>query len=383
MILRFSYVRRCWRLAVCIAAGTSGVGGEAAVTEPSGIFGFRRVTLAGAGTRSGVTMVGPSFVERDVAEVVLQAGAPKRFELVAVGVRWGTGIFGPLNGAVSTHYVEVKSSANHLAVGRTSEILGHSSNKLTIADDWSTLLKGGEKILIRPHKTVAGVFGAANETGLDAGEPTAADMISILEEGESASFTTYYYRSGSSLGGSGWRSSSDPFTDRGMMPLRTGQGLLVKRRGTEPLELVLHGFVKTGVVRRQLPTGYAIVDPLAPVTDQRDAQPVPGLAFTLGGTHNQEIIPSGLENALRVGTPQTADLVSLATTVASFYVASPNGLSSGGWRMTSNPVADQYQNVIPAASAMLFQIRGEPTIWTRPQPFIIQSPVPSSAIRSR
>lgn len=376
MFTKFSHLTRWCCLAGWVALGVSGWEARGEVTESSGIFGFRRVGLAGAGVQGGVTMVGPTFVERAVAEASLLAsgGATQPHTLAASGVSWPAGAFGPRADGVSSHYVEVTASSNLQVVGLTTDIVRHTANTLTTADDWSALLRGGEKIVIRPHKTLAGVFGGANESGLGAGEPTTADIVSVMAEGTSASFTSYYYRSGSSLGGTGWRSSADPFTDRSGTPLRTGHGLIVKRRGNELMELVLSGYVKTGLTRRPLPTGYALVDALAPVTDQRRSLPLAGPAFTLGGTEGAGAIPSQLGTTLRSGTPQTADLVSLAGTVASYYLAAPSGLSAGGWRLTSNPIVDQQNTVIPPATAMLIQNRGPAKQWSRPQPFASTTP---------
>ena len=353
-----------------VVCGTSG----AQVSQPSAIFGFVRTTLNGSGTQSGVTMVGPGFVEGVVQEAVLQAGAPRAFELTAVNESWAAGAYAT-HATVSSHFVEVTSSSNLQAVGLASDIVSHTATTLRIADDWSGVLRGGESIVIRPHKTLASLFGATNQAGLQAGDPLTADGVSLLNEGSSATISTYYYRdAGSTLGGTGWRSSANPFADETTRPIRAGQGVIVRRRSSAPLEVVLQGFVKTGIWRRTLPQGFALVDPLAPLTDLRNAAPSAGAAFTLGGTASASVIPSGLTAAVASGTPQTADLVTLAGSLASYYVAAPSGLSPGGWRLTSNPIVDQQNTVIPPATAMLIQNRGAAKQWARPQPFVLSRP---------
>jgi hypothetical protein len=318
-------------------------------------------------------MVGPTFLERVVAEGVLVDGAPRPYELTVVGAAWAAGVF-TTHGEAASHYVEVKASSNTLAVGWTSDIVRHTANTLTVADDWSGMLRGGESVVIRPHKTLAGLFGAGNEAGLGAGEATTADVVSVLTEGAPASFASYYFRTGSTLGGDGWRSSANPFVDQATRPVRMGQGLMIRRRQAEPIDLVLHGFVKLGTLRRTVPSGFSLLDPLAPITDQRASRPLAGVAFTLGGTASSSIMPSGLGMAVTSGTPQTADLVSLAGSLAGFYMAAPSGLSSGGWRLTSNPFEDQQDTLIPAASAVLIQNRNAPRKWARPQPFVVTTP---------
>ena len=372
MIPRHLFLTRwLWRWVLTVGVGGGAVLGQ--VTQPSPIFGYVRTTLNGGGVQGGVTMVGPTFVERVAARATLQAGAPRPNELTAVGVTWGAKVWKTHPDARS-HFVEVLTSTNPQAVGLASEIVSHTTNTLTIADDWSALLRGGETIQIRAHKTLAGVFGAANEAGLVGGDPTNADVISVLAEGQASKFTTYYYRTGSALGGAGWRSSANPFVDEASRPLRTGHGLIIKRRSPNPATLVLQGFVKTGIWKRTLPKGYALVDPLAPITDQRGSLPVPGYPFVLGGSAGISVLSSGLASTLTAGSPQTADLVSLAGTVASFYLATPSGLSNGGWRLTSNPLVDQQNTVIPPASALMIQNRGASKRWSRPQPFITGTP---------
>ena len=342
---------------------------EARVTEPTAIFGSVFTTIQGSGVNGGVTYLGPSLVEKPLQEVRLEAGPPWPNQLKGVGAAWAPGVF-DVHPEENSHYIEIKSSLNAEVVGLMSDIVSHTSNTLTIADDLSGVLRGGEVVVIRAHKTLEGIFGATNQAGLGGGDASTADLISILTEGPNASFRSYYYRSGIRLGGAGWRSSSNPFVDQGKTPLKTGQGLLIKRKRLQPVVLRLSGYVKTGVWRRSLPGGYALVDPLAPLTDQTQSTPVSGPAFTLGGT-GTGAISSGLGAALTPGTPQTADLVSLAGTMASFYVATAGGLSSGGWRQTSNPMVDKKLTVIPPATSILIQNRGQDKSWWRPQPFTV------------
>ena len=240
---------------------------EARVTEPTAIFGSVFTTIQGSGVNGGVTYLGPSLVEKPLQEVRLEAGPPWPNQLKGVGVAWAPGVF-DVHPEENSHYIEIKSSLNAEVVGLMTDIVSHTSNTLTIADDLSGVLRGGEVVVIRAHKTLEGIFGATNQAGLGGGDASTADLISILTEGPNASFRSYYYRSGIRLGGAGWRSSSNPFVDQGKTPLKTGQGLLIKRKRLQPVVLRLSGYVKTGVWRRSLPGGYALVDPLAPLTDR-------------------------------------------------------------------------------------------------------------------
>lgn len=344
-------------------------------TNPTPVFGFVRLTLAGSGSGAGNNFVGPALVEQEEYRGQLDAGVPAARTLTDSRANWTASAF-DTHPTANSHYVEIIASPNAAAVGLVTDIVSHTATTLTTADDISSLLQGGETIVIRRHRTLAGLFGSANEAGLGQGDSSSADTISILTAGPSAAFTSFYFRSGASLGGTGWRSSSNPFVDQSQTPVRTGEGLLIKRKQAQPLNLVLGGYVKTGPLRRVLESGYNLVDPLAVVTDQ-SAAPLPGARFTLGGTASDTIIPSGLGEALSQGSTQTADLVSVfsaASGFTSYYIAVGSQLGAGGWRTTSNPFADMQGTVIPPATALLIQNRGSVKSWTRPQPFVFPAP---------
>lgn len=339
--------------------------GQAVQYSP--IFGYEKVTLQGTGSGSGDNFVGPGFVEEEEFRGTLVAGTPTANLLSATGVDWTANRF-DTHASANSHYVEVVASSNPNVIGLYTDIVSHTATTLTTADNLSAQLTGGETISIRRHRTVASTFGAANESGLGQGSSATSDSVSVMTAGTNASFSSYYYRFGAGLGGDGWRSSSNPFNDESNRPLRLGEGLLVQRRQASSLDIVLQGFVHEGPLRIPLKTGYNLIDPVAPMTDQIGS----GAKFTLGGTASSTVIPSGLQGTLSQGTATEADIVNLFDGLQGFnsYYLRGTGLIGGsGWRKTTNPFENAETTVIPPLSSLLFQINSAGGTWARPQPF--------------
>jgi uncharacterized protein (TIGR02597 family) len=371
--LRIRRRRWLWRCAWSLLASgllVSKVRGQTVSYSP--IVGFVKVTLQGNSGTSGENFVAPALVEAEQFRGDLMASAPSANQLQAAAAVWNTNEF-DTHATANSHYVVIVASANAAAVGLYTDIVSHTADTLTTADNLADQLVGGETIVIRKHKTIGRLFGAANESGLMQGGVATADTISILTPGNAASFDSFYYRSGSGLGGDGWRSTTNPITDRQHQPVKLGTGLLVERNAPNALEITIDGYVHEGALRIPLQTGYNLVDPMAPLTNQVSATP-PGPAFTLGGTASASIIPSGLETIFAQGTASTGDLLSIfdgANSYTTYYVRATGQLGGAGWRTTSNPFNNAAPTVLPALTSLLFEIRGAGGRWHRPQPFII------------
>jgi uncharacterized protein (TIGR02597 family) len=344
----------------------------AQATSSSPVVGFMKMTLQGAATGSGENLVGPALLGKVEFQGVILPGLPAAFSLTVNDAAWSANQFDTLADG-NSHFVEVVSSSSPAAVGRTTDIVSHSADTLTTLDDLSGVLQGGETIAIRRHKTISDLFGTANESGLGAGDPTTADGISILTSGPAASFSTYYFRSGAPIGGTGWRSSANPFVDASATPVRAGEGLLIKRRQQTALEVTVFGYIKTGTFSPQVKSGYNLIDPLVAVSDQSGQN---GVKFTLGGVASATIVPSGLEQAFTPGSTLNADRISLYNPTGGFttYYLKSGGIGGTGWRTTSNPFTDAMAVELPAGAGFLIQNLGAPKVWSRPQPFVIAPP---------
>jgi hypothetical protein len=359
---------RPWLSCLTLAALATSVHGQATTYSP--IVGFVKITLNGTSTGSGDNYVGPALLEEELYRGPIAAGVPTANQLQAPGATWTTNQF-DTHATLNSHFVEIVASSNPNAIGLFTDIVSHTADTLTTADDFSSQLTGGETIVIRAHKTVAGIFGAANESGIGGGGASTADTVSVMTAGTTPVFTSFYYRSGQALGGTGWRATSNPNSDQSARPLRTGDGILINRKQAGPMEVTVSGYIHEGPLRIPLKRGYNLIDPVAPITDQTAASPNAGPSFVLGGASSTLVIPSTLENSLVSGSAATADTISIRSGLSfiSYYRRAGQALGGTGWRSTSSPSANMESTRLPAVTSYLFQIRNTGTSWLRPQTF--------------
>lgn len=357
------------RWLVALTAIMMAKSGSAQTTSYSPIVGFVKVEINGTDTGSGHNFVGPALVSAEAFRGKLDAGLPSANSLTVSTAAWSPNQF-DTHATANSHYVEIIASSNAAAIGLFTDIVSHTGTTLTTQANLAAQLVGGETIVIRKHKTVGDVFGASNDAGLGAGEASSADTVSVMTSGTSAVFNSVYFKTGG-LGGSGWRNTTDPFTDQSTMPLKLGEGLLVQRKLGGAVPLILKGYIHEGALQLPLKTGYNLIDPLAPLTDQTTATPTAGPAFTLGGTASGSQIPSSLDSVFAPGDPTTADLLNVydgAFNFSTFYRRS-GGLGGAGWRATSNPFVTEENAIVPSAAALLIELKSPPALWNRPQPF--------------
>lgn len=375
--------RRRWGFPLLVFSAALLMGGNTVVAQVKSstpAMGFLKVTIKGDNaTSSGDNFIGPSFVTETEYQGTLDAGKPGPNVLPDAGATWASDQFDThSDSAVASHYVEILSAANSAAVGMITDIASHSTNVLTTVDDLSGYLDGGETFAIRKHSTLSSLFGAANEVGLGEGTNIQADLISVLDAGSAASFRTYYYRN-STLGGTGWRSTTNPFTDEADRPIRPDEGLYIRRNQSADLTFVMHGYVHEGRSKVALEPGLNIVNLLTPITDQTAAIPASGPKVTIGGADSVTRRASGLESIVAAGSTVTADTIAIfdgASTFRSYYFKDASvPLGGTGWRLTTDPFTDQQAAPIPAGGVLLIRNEGGVTkFWDRPQMFDLPAP---------
>ena len=353
--------------AVCMSAAAMTAAQAQTAVVSSAPVGFMKVKINGKGSGSGANFVGAPFVREAVYTGHLNDGKPVGTQLVDQDATWAAGEF-TTSGTSASHYVEIVNSTNPDAIGLLSDVVSHTTNTLTTADDLSQWLVGGEQICIRPHHTLGSLFGPQNDIGLEQGTNENADTISILRAGENAAFSTYYYRD-AQLGGIGWRSSSNPFDDEVERAVRPTDGLYVQRSAETDLTVIMHGQVRQTPAKIVLQPGLNMVGTLAPVTD---ASATGGAKVTLGGVASSSIIPSGLEDVLNAGDSSTADTISLFndSQFKTYYIKDDSTpLGGTGWRSTADPFDDATGVILPEAGAVLIRNKGEARTWTLPVPY--------------
>lgn len=162
-----------------------------------------------------------------------------------------------VDGFAGSHYVQVSN-------GYVASILSNTATVLATVEDLSSLLSGGESIVIRKYTTIADVFGANNESGLLAsGSLAGADEIMIADG--SGGFDRYFYLESARLA-DGWRLSSDLVTDASDVPVPLGQGLVIRSKSVDANEIVISGSVVTNDSSiYPLEVGYNFVSAAYPV----------------------------------------------------------------------------------------------------------------------
>ncbi len=136
------------------------------------------------------------------------------------------------NGSANSHYLEV---VNGPGAGTVSPVTATGSSTVTIVDDLSAIVTGGETLLrIRPNWTFATAFGANNSVGfLGASSSASADIIAIDGQG-------YFYNTSTTR----WETTANlPAND---VAIPADLGLAITRRGSAPLSFKLVGDVKAG-----------------------------------------------------------------------------------------------------------------------------------------
>ena len=312
-------------VSVLLGVGTM-ASAQTVTTDP---VGFITLTVAGTG-QGGATAL--SFKGLGLAR-------PVEFQGVATGsttntitssnAAWTAGQFSPGNGP---YYVEIIGASTAVGVGTMYDITGNTTTQLTVAQDFATGLAGTlPTFRIRKHWTIASVFGATNQAGLQGGTSTTADTI-LVYSSAAASYDTYYY-STKGLAGTGWRKAGGGGADQAATILYPDDGLLIRRSQSGNVNLVLMGAVKTGQ------TSFPVVPGLNILANPFAAP------MTLGSCGLYKADGS----ALAAGTAATADQVQIynGTSYDTYYYS--NGAAGAGWRLDdgNGSTVDQTAVQIP------------------------------------
>lgn len=145
----------------------------------------------------------------------------------------GTGWRGAASSSVDASGTVIPYGTGIIAVRRERADLAITVSGSVFPDDAVTPVEVGfswKTASIPVDITLAGLFGANNEAGLDGGDgPGTADNILVFDS--SGSITTYYYRD-SGLGGTGWRSAASSSTDEANTVIaKPGEMFFINRSG--------------------------------------------------------------------------------------------------------------------------------------------------------
>jgi uncharacterized protein (TIGR02597 family) len=246
------------------------------------------------------------------------------------------------------HYLIVTEGTN---IGLMVDVVSNTSDTVTLSEDVSGLIAATNKISIRPHWTLASLFGSNNTAGFGASfSIAAADEIRVFNP-TTQSFVNYYYKS-SGLGGTGWRSSTSTSADRSKDVIYPEQSIAILRKQSAPISIVTVGEVYSGAMKLPVETGIAWVINTKPIPTT-----LAELGFYTGTT-------TGLNGS---NTITNADEVLRWTGTGweRFYYKTA-GLGGTGWRTASSTSLDRGSQQIQPGEAILVNRKSTPILLTRP-----------------
>ena len=257
------------------------------------------------------------------------------------------------NGAagVITHYVEIVSG---LGAGTTYDITGTTAatHTLTLLQPLLGTIVSGASYKVRPHWTLATVFGTGTAVTLGKGTSTTADQVQLLR---GSSLETYFYQP-SGFGGEGWRKIGAAATDAGGTVIYPDDGIIIARLQSAATSIVVQGAVKTGQTSIPVLAGYTLL----------------GNVYASGMTLTSSGLYTGDPNTgVAVGTSTTADQIQFwnpGTLGLDTYFYQPSGFGGAGWRKIGAAATDAGITPIPVGTAILInRIGGAAFNWIAPQ----------------
>lgn len=324
-------------------AGQGAAWAQLATTTPVGI-----VTVA-PGSSAVTTPLffyyGPPLAQAAVYEgrFTAMAGAV----LTDSGASWTVNQFNPaVSAAARSHYIEVTSG---VLQGTSFDVLATAASTITADFSFGNTSVVGSTYVIRPHRTIASLFGVTNQAGLRAGTELTADLIRLWD---GVKYLDFFYSS--AAGGPGWRKVGDGVTDHGGRVIKPKEGILFKFTGGTSPTLALMGELQGGVATILIAPGANFVNPVA------------SIPLTLGTSN---LFTNNPATGLKAGAPTTADVVSLFNGAAfdDYYVRS-TAAGVQGWRKAGDVATDRSAVVIPPGTAFIVKRTGDPRAfsWKRP-----------------
>ena len=281
--------------------------------------------------------------------------------LTDTAANWTDNQFNPAKATTATASYYLELAAGPLA-GATFDILKTDAKhqRLTLAEDLPARAGKTPAFYIRPHWTIASLFGAANSAGLQAGDATDSDLISIYD---GKKYEQYYFSNvapdatGSAAAiGNGWRKVGAGADDASLTAIFPDEGLSITRLATTPVDLLLMGVVKTSQTLIPVDRGLNIVANVyqAPIV----------LSKSNLYTHNAV---TGLRGGESAATADTVQIFN-GTGYETYYYQSSvkNGV---GWRSSTDPKTDASGTEIAVGSAFVIERRGSAGFnWFVPAP---------------
>jgi uncharacterized protein (TIGR02597 family) len=272
--------------------------------------------------------------------------------LVDPNATWADNAYNGASGLI-THYLEITSGAS---MGTTYDITATSASghSLTLTQALATGVASGDSYKIRPHWTIAGIFGTTSQNGLSGGNSSTADQI-LIWSNATQGYSTYYYQT-SGFGGVGWRKSGAPTVDASATVVYPDDGFIIARKQSADVAITVSGAVKTGQTSVPVPAGYNLL----------------GNVYATSMTLASSGLYTG-DSATGVGggNSTSADQILIwnpATSGYDTYYYQTSGFGGVGWRKSGAPTVDASTSSIPVGATLFVNRRtGGGFNWVAPQ----------------
>ena len=322
-----------------------------ATTDP---VGFVTLTISGnGGSGQPAYTFGSLGVLNAVAFQSVTTSVGGDTTIVDANATWTDNLYNStIAGAPPTNFVEIVSGPG---AGTTYDILGTtaSTKTLTLGSPLLSGITSGASYRIRPHWTIASVFGATNQGGLQGGSAANADQIQLFRNG---GYVGYFYQTtGRNVLLNAWVSASDLNTDAGNTVIYPDDGIVIARNQSANVSVVLSGAVKTGQTSIPVLTGYTLLGN------------VYAAGVTLSGSG---LYTANATTGLAPGSAASADQVIFwngTGFVSYFYQTAGRNVLLNAWVSASDLNTDASSTVIPVGAAVFIKRAGAAFNWVAPQ----------------
>jgi len=342
--------------AVVLAFGTATHTSFAQTTSTTTPVGFVTIAIAGGGTPSApaYTFTTLGLVNPIAFQSTTTTSTAGTATITDTAATWANNTYNSTTAdAPPTHFVEILSGP---AAGSMYDIVttNGTGQSLTVSPALAAGVTAGVSYAIRPHWTIASVFGpTVNTAGGLTGATTSgnADQIQLWRNG---GFATYYYSTGG-LAGTGWRQFgvAGDATNTVIYP---DDGMIIAFTHATGVNLVINGAVKTGQTSVPVLTGYSLLGNVYAA----------GMTLTSSGLYTDATGDTGVKPGNGSSTGDQILVWNPATAGYRTFFYGSGGLFGTGWK-EFGVSGDASGTALPVGSALFINRAGTPFNWVAPQ----------------
>ena len=349
-------------LIAAISCLTATAFSQSAATDPVGFVTMQVAAAPVGGDQLSYRALSLSRAVEYQAAAEVAANSGANSILTDNQATWTDNQFNPVGATAdtATYYLEIVRPPGQATAapgeGTTYDVLATNAagKTVTLAGNLPAGVVGSASVSfkLRKYWTIGDVFGVTNQAGLGAGAQGEADDVLIYSP-QNNQFNAYYYRLGG-IGGSSWRNSNTG-ADATSQKIYPEDGILIRRRQTSAVNVLLMGSVKLGTTSSAVVSGVNFLGNIYAAD------------MTLGSSN----LYTGDSNTGVLGGAQgEADDVLIydqATRAYKTYYYRIGGIGGSGWRSSDDGSVATTVGV-PTGSSIVVRRRGATGFnWVAPQ----------------